>query len=94
MKFADLKKALRIEPPVKIHWPSWLSDGQHTDGVYVAARFAPGRTYRVSISGLKDAHGQLQAQPFSQSVPFDDVWPTAAIGVTGTCVEPSHRLAQ
>ncbi len=91
VKLADLKKALRIEPAVKVHWSSWLSDDQPVDGVSIAARFAPGHTYRVSVASLKDVHGQALAKPFSQAISFDDLWPDATIAVKGTFVEPAHR---
>ncbi len=91
VKVADLKKALRIEPAVKIRWPGWMTDDQLSNSLSVMARFAPGRTYRISLGTVKDEHGQALPAPFSTTVAFDDVWPEAAIGLTGTYVEPTTR---
>lgn len=91
VKFGDLKKALRIDPPVKIRWPSWLDDAQPTSSVSVWGRFQPGRSYRVSLARVKDTHGQPLARAFSQSVAFDDLWPAAAIGINGRMLEPAAR---
>jgi alpha-2-macroglobulin len=91
VKVGDIKRALRIEPALKIHWQGWQADDDLTERVFVSARFVPGRSYRVSLSGLRDRHGQPLAEPFSRSVAFDDLWPSAAIGLTGTYVEPGAR---
>src|SRR5262249_9766766 len=64
-----------------------------TDNVPISGRFAPGRPYRVSLQGVRDVHGQALARPFEQSVAFDDLWPTAAIGLHGHLIEPSARRA-
>jgi len=92
VKVADLKKALRVEPAVKIQWPSWLNGDDNTQSFSVWARFVPGRTYRVSLDGVRDAHGQPLAAPFTKQVAFDDLWPNAVIGLRGTFIEPgAHR---
>ena len=91
VKLKDLKKAIRIQPPVKVRWPSWLDDDQITSSVSVWGRFAPGRTYRVSVSGLRDTHGQALSRPYSKSLAFDDLWPAAKIGVIGEMLAPSDK---
>lgn len=91
VKFGELKKALRISPPVKVRWPSWLDDEQPTANVSVWGRFTPGRTYQVSLTSVRDTHGQRLARPFSKSVPFDNLWPAAAIGLRGGVLEPGAR---
>jgi alpha-2-macroglobulin len=93
VKFADLKRAIRFEPAVKIRWPSpsWLDEDQPTQTVSLWGRFSPGKTYRVRVSaaGVKDIHGQPLGREWSEPVAFDDLWPSAEIGVTGSLVEPS-----
>lgn len=93
VKLFDLKRALRIEPPVKVTFPSWLSDGDVTNNVSLSGRFKPGRSYRVSVSAaaLRDEHGQVMAKDFRRDVAFDDLWPVAQIGVTGSVLEPTAR---
>jgi len=91
VKLGALKKALRIDPPVKIRWPAWLEDDQATRSLSVWGRFSPGRSYRVSLGGVRDTHGQPLARPFAQGVSFDDLWPAAAIGLRGTMLEPAAR---
>jgi hypothetical protein len=91
VKFGALKKALRIDPPVKIRWPEWLDDDQNTKSLSVWGRFTPGRSYRVSLANVRDTHGQALARPFSQSLAFDDLWPAAAIGLRGSMLEPAAR---
>ncbi len=67
VKLADLKKALHIEPAVKLQWPSWERDENEIRSLSVWARFAPGRTYRVSLAGVRDEHGQALSAPFAQA---------------------------
>jgi alpha-2-macroglobulin len=93
VKVKDLKKAIRIQPPVKVRWPSWLDDDQPTSSVSVWGRFAPGKTYQVSIAGLRDTHGQALSRPFSRSLAFDDLWPAAKIGVRGEVLSPTDKRA-
>ena len=89
VKFADIKKNLRIDPPLKIRFPEWLSDDVPHLGVPIYARFVPGRSYRISLSAIRDEHGQSLPRPFSTTLVFDDLWPTAAIGLVGRLLEPS-----
>ncbi|APR79680.1 Large extracellular alpha-helical protein [Minicystis rosea] len=91
VKFGDLKKALRIDPPVKVRWPAWLDDAQPTTSISAWGRFVPGRSYRVSVAGLRDTHGQTLARAFTKNVAFDDLWPAAAIGLRGDMLEPAAR---
>lgn len=91
IKVGDLKKALRLEPAVKLRWPGWLGDEETTKSVSFSGRFTPGRGYRVSLGALRDTHGQALARPFSQQVAFDDLWPSAAIGLQGSLLEPAAR---
>jgi hypothetical protein len=93
VKFGDLKKALRVDPPVKIRWPAWMEDAQVTTSLSVWARFTPGRTYRVSLANVRDVHGQALTRPFAQPVVFDDLWPAAAIGLQGSVLEQAARRA-
>ena len=91
VKVADLKKALRLEPAVKLRWPGWLEDDSTAKSISFSARFTPGRSYRVSVGPLRDVHGQTLAKPFSEQLAFDDLWPAAAIGLQGSMMEPSAR---
>ena len=76
---------------MKIKWAPWLTDEETTSNVTVSARFAPGKTYRFSLASVKDVHGQALAAPWSGPLAFDDLWPAAAIGVTGAYLEPGAR---
>ncbi len=93
VKLADLKRALRIDPPVKVTYPAWLGEDEPTQSLSVTGRFLPGRSYRVSVSAaaLKDEHGQAMAKDFRKDVAFDDLWPVAQIGVAGSLLEPAAR---
>lgn len=92
VKLAALKKAVRIEPALQIAWPSWLSDDEPTDHLSIAGKFLPGRTYRVRVAaGIEDVYGQALRKEWSREVRFDDLWPTAQIGVSGTYFEPAAR---
>jgi hypothetical protein len=93
VKLGDLKRAVRIDPPVKLAWPTWLTDEELTNGVNLEGRFLPGRTYRLTLtaSALKDEHGQALARDVRRDVVFDDLWPVAEIGVAGSYLEPAAR---
>ncbi|HVY48022.1 MAG TPA: Ig-like domain-containing protein, partial [Minicystis sp.] len=94
VKVSDVKKSLRIEPPVKIRWPGYYGDEAVVASISVAARFSPGRSYTVSLGGgLRDEHGQRLASSWSHRVDFDDLWPTAEIGLMGALFEPAARRA-
>ncbi len=90
----DLKAAFKIDPPVKVRWPSWLDDDSRTSRLYIGARFAPGRVYHVSINngGLRDVFGQGLKKAFRKPVAFDDYWPQVEISLTGSLFEaPAKR---
>jgi hypothetical protein len=92
VKVADLKKALKVDPPVKLAWPEWLGDSEPMKSVSLGGRFLPGRSYRVTVAGaLKDEHGQPLGKDFRREVAFDDLWPVAQIGVSGSVLEPTAR---
>ncbi|MFO0762492.1 MAG: MG2 domain-containing protein [Byssovorax sp.] len=93
VKLADLKKAVKLDPAVKIRWPSWLDDDQASRSVQLWGRFVPGKTYglKISASALKDVHGQTLTADVDQKVSFDDLWPSAEIGLTGSIFEPSAK---
>ncbi len=92
VKFADIKKALRIDPPVKIRWPGWYGEEAREAAVDVIGRFTPGRSYTFSVAGgLADEHGQRLGAAWSKRIDFDDLWPVAEIGLTGALFEPNAR---
>ncbi len=91
VKLGDLKKALSISPKITLGWPSWMSDDDTSGHFYLYGKFKPGRRYTVAINAaaLKDEHGQSLAHDFAKGLDFDDLWPTADIGVSGTYTEPN-----
>ena len=90
VKLADLRRALVIEPAVAIESPA-ADDGQITTEVYLRARFAPGRTYRITLrAGLRDAHGQALARDASVEATFDHAWPDASFTLSGQYLEPGR----
>jgi uncharacterized protein YfaS (alpha-2-macroglobulin family) len=91
VKLGDLKKVTRIEPKIDLRWSSWMQDDEEGRHFYVYGSFKPGRRYTLSISaaGLKDEYGQSMVADHSRAFDFGDVWPTAAIGLSGTYLEPS-----
>jgi hypothetical protein len=93
VKLSDLKKAIRIDPPVKLRWPGWLEDDQPTKSVQIWGRFAPGKSYglKIAASAVKDIHGQTMVADVDRKVAFDDLWPSAEIGLTGSIFEPGSR---
>lgn len=93
VRVGDLKKALRVDPAVKIRFPEWYEDDDQTSQLAVYGRFSPGKKYRIRVAaqGLKDEHGQALAREFVSEVAFDDYWPTAEIGMRGSIFEPSVK---
>jgi alpha-2-macroglobulin len=83
VKLKDLKAAIRVTPAIKLDW--WdTSDDYQTRYVHLNAPFAPARAYTVQIKGdLKDKYGQKLGKDVTLKAEFDDLWPTAEIGVTG-----------
>jgi uncharacterized protein YfaS (alpha-2-macroglobulin family) len=93
VKLADLKKAISIKPAVKVRWPGWLEDDQPTKSVQVWGKFVPGKSYQLKIdaSAVKDIHGQTMVASVDRKVVFDDLWPSAEIGLTGSIFEPAAK---
>ncbi|UQA63951.1 hypothetical protein E8A73_039710 [Polyangium aurulentum] len=92
VKLADLKRAVRIEPKIAVSWPSWLSDEDDVSSVQIYGRYPAGNKVSVTIAaGLKDEHGQALARDHREDVAFDDLWPTAEIGLRGSLFEPLAR---
>ena len=93
VKFKDIKRALKIDPPVAVRWPRWYDDDDAIQSIQVWGRFVPGRTYRASIAAgaLKDTHGQPLVRAMSEAVAFDDYWPRAEIGVRGELFDAASR---
>lgn len=92
VRLADVKRAVSVEPAVKLSWPSWLSDDDLTSYISIQGRFAPGRSYRLRVAGgLRDQYGQALAGEFSQPIAFAERWPEAQIGLTGSVFEPSQK---
>ncbi len=91
VKLGDLKKALTISPTIPLGWPSWMSDDDRSGHFYLYGKFKPGKRYTVAINaaGLKDQHGQALAGDFTKSLDFDDLWPSAELGVSGSIAEPN-----
>ncbi|HZF52893.1 MAG TPA: MG2 domain-containing protein [Polyangiaceae bacterium] len=93
VKLSEWKKAIKIEPAVKIEWPSWLSDDDAMNEVSVYGRFAPGKRYRLRVSaqGLKDQHGQSLDRDFAREIAFDDLWSMAEVGLQGSVFDPAGK---
>lgn len=93
VRLRDLKSALRVEPATKLTWSSWLDDDAALREVHVHGRFTPGKTYRVRLAanGIRDEHGQALARDWSKELAFDDRWPSAGIGLTGSIFEPGVK---
>ena len=93
VKFKEIKRALKIEPAVKISWPKWLDDEDVTQNVQIWGRFVPGRTYRARIAAgaIKDVHAQPLGREINETVAFDDYWPSAEIGVLGSLFDAASR---
>ncbi|WP_437494697.1 MG2 domain-containing protein [Sorangium sp. So ce1014] len=92
VRFADAKRAISVEPAVKLTWPTWLEDETLTSHLSLGGRFVPGRSYKVRVAaGLRDQHGQALAGAATEQVAFGDRWPEAQIGLTGSIFEPAQR---
>ena len=89
VSYADAKKAITITPPIKLRWWEGAGDDYHTGRIRLDAQFRPAGTYTVRIRGtLKDKYGQALGRDEVIRLQFDDLWPQAEIGVSGTYVEP------
>jgi uncharacterized protein YfaS (alpha-2-macroglobulin family) len=94
VKLGALKKAIRIEPPVKLRYPEWMRDEYPTRNVHLEGRFEPGKRYTVTVaSGLVDRFGQKLGADAKLDFTTDDLWPTLELGVTGNVLEPSRSRA-
>ncbi|WP_437948993.1 Ig-like domain-containing protein [Sorangium sp. So ce296] len=92
VRLADAKRAISVEPAVKLRWPGWLEDDAFTSHIHLGGAFAPGRSYQVRVAaGLRDEHGQALAGAATREVAFGDRWPEAQIGLTGSVFEPAQR---
>ena len=89
VKLSAFKTAVTVTPPLKIRWTDY---GEEYDSRYqtIEASFVPGREYTVRVNGaVLDQHGQTLGKDATFKVAFDDLWPHAEIGMTGTYFEPS-----
>lgn len=97
VKLADLKKAVSVEPPVKLRWGAWMDERDASSSrVDLDGAFLPGRSYTVRVraklpSGepVRDVHGQPLSRDFSQKITFGDLAPRVQLGVDGTYLEPA-----
>lgn len=93
---AQLKKALVIEPPVKLAWPSWEDTEGNTSSLSLEGAFLPGKKYTVRLrtkvgkKSLTDIYGQPLLQEFRESFEMGDLPPDFNIGVSGEFLEPSE----
>ncbi len=94
--WAALKKALVIEPPVKLSWPSWDDGKGNTSSLSLEGAFLPGKSYTVRLrtragkEPLKDIYGQPMAREMSQRFEVGDLPANFNIGVSGGYLEPSE----
>jgi len=94
---SDLRKALQIEPPVKMAWPSWENDRETTTVLPLSGAFLPGKSYTVRLktqagkTALKDVHGQPLKSELVQRIEMGDLPPNFNIGVSGELIEPSEQ---
>lgn len=96
VRFADLKRAIRIEPPVPMSFPDWPDD-ELLDYAWLRAKLVPGTRYQLELLAdlpgggkLVDRYGQALAHDMKQSVVVDDYWPEVEIGLAGSYLEPSR----
>lgn len=99
VKLGDLKKALSIEPPVKLSLPT--HDDVSTTTLDLTGAFLPGRSYTLRIkptlakskTPLRDDYGQTLSSPYTKVLRFGDTPAEARIGVLGSVLEPSQASA-
>jgi uncharacterized protein YfaS (alpha-2-macroglobulin family) len=93
---ADLKKALVIEPPVKLSWPTWDDDKEGTSHLSLEGAFLPGKSYTVRLktkagkTPLRDVHNQPLAQEMQHRFRVGDLPTNFNIGVSSGILEPSE----
>ncbi len=81
--FKELKRAISIEPAVKLRWPSYYTDDETLGSVYLSGNFKAAQKYTIRVSGpLTDQYKQALSKPFSSAIKFDDFWPVARIGMS------------
>ena len=86
--FKAAKRAITVEPAVKLHWAGYYADDQEVSTVYLSGSFKAAQTYTVRVNGpLADAYKQPLTKPFSGTVKLDDYWPVAQIGMTNGVFE-------
>lgn len=82
VKFGDLKRALTIEPAVKLRYPSYYENDTMVESVSIWAPFAPASKYTVRVRGpLVDDFKQPLKATFSRGLEFDDHDADAQIGM-------------
>lgn len=91
-RFGEIKRALKIDPPLPFRWDTWSTDNSQLQYVSLSAAYVPGREYTISIDPqLQDVYGQKLAAAFSQKVRILDHEPAVEIGVEGDFFEPAAR---
>ncbi len=92
VRVGDVKKALRVDPPVKLAVSDWLEDDDVVGSMSVSGAFKPGTSYTFRLSGgVKDEFDQTLAAAFSSRVEFGDLWPIARIGLSSGILEPGSK---
>ncbi len=91
VRFADLKRAIRVTPDVKLRWPSWAEDAETSQWASLSADYQPATTYTVSVdASLSDVHGQKLGKAFSRAIRVGDFDPVLAIGIEGEALVPGQ----
>lgn len=93
VKAKDLRDAIKVDPPVKLNWPTF-SDDQLVSSVYLDGDFKAGRSYTVTVKPSKqkplvDEFKQPLARDGRLSFSMADHDPEVELGVDGTYLEPS-----
>lgn len=89
VSYADLRKAITITPAIKLNWWEGAGEDYETSRIRLDGQFRPAGSYTVRISGaLTDKYGQKLGRDEVIALQFDDLWPQAEIGVSGTYFEP------
>lgn len=96
VKVADLRKAIVVEPAVKLRWPSWQDAETTTTSLDLDGAFLPSRRYSIRVKAqlpggpLRDAYGQPLGKDFTTQLSFDQLEPKVQVGVSGTYLEPQQ----
>ncbi|MCA9527194.1 MAG: hypothetical protein KC549_12970, partial [Myxococcales bacterium] len=88
---AELKRGLRLEPPVELEWPEDLTVTRNE--WRLSGSFRPASTYRVLVSGVKDEFGQAQVSPYDGSFITGDMDARFDMTDGRVILERGHRLA-